>query len=143
MQLHKIVLQSHILFQLMALPWHQIIRFVFDVIFQKELKKVTIKLMIRLEMKNYNTILTEKQQDCLMQSSGIHVYNIYTIYIINNIYLQISVIYIYIIYINIHTYVCSGHTYVMIYIYIYTYVWFSMLSKVEYFHYNKLKLWVF
>ena len=37
--------------------------------------------MIRLEMKNYDTILTEKQQDCLTQSSGIDVYNIY-IYII-------------------------------------------------------------
>ena len=61
----------------MTLPWHQIIRYAFDVIFKKEHEKVTIKLMIRLEMKNYNTVLTERQQDCLMQSSGTHVYNIY------------------------------------------------------------------
>ena len=58
----KNVLQNYVPFQLLMIPLHQIILHNSERIFQKEYKNCSCKLMIKLEMRNYNIILTEKQR---------------------------------------------------------------------------------
>ena len=63
MNLYKNCAEKYILFWLLILLLHQITLYVSEKIYWKEYKSLSWKLMIKLKMKNCNTILTEKQQN--------------------------------------------------------------------------------
>ena len=62
MNLYKKCTENHILFWLLILLLYQIILYVLERIFKKEYKSYSRQLMMKLKMKNYNTIITGKQQ---------------------------------------------------------------------------------
>ena len=62
MNLYTNVLQNHILFWLLMLLLQLIIVYVLEKIFWKKYKNWSWQLMIRLELKKYNMMATEKQQ---------------------------------------------------------------------------------